>query len=42
MNFNPLAFILNMKYMAVGMLTIVAVIGAIILMTMLLNKMYLE
>ncbi|MBQ7032165.1 MAG: oxaloacetate decarboxylase [Clostridia bacterium] len=38
--FNPLAFITNLKFMGVGMLTIVAVMGAIILMTMLLNKMY--
>lgn len=37
---NPLAFVENLKYMGVGMLTIVAVMGAIILMTMLLNKMY--
>ncbi len=40
MQFIPLAFLTNMKYMGVGMLTIVAVMGAIILMTMLLNKMY--
>ena len=40
MNFSPMAFIENLKYMGVGMLTIVAVIGAIILMTAFLNKMY--
>ena len=40
MNFSPMAFIYNLKYMGVGLLTIVAVIGAIILMTMILNKMY--
>ncbi len=42
MNFSPMAFIENLKYMGVGMLTIVAVIGAIILMTAFLNKMYKE
>lgn len=40
MNFTPFNFIKNMSYMGVGMLTIVAVIGAIILMTVLLNRMY--
>ncbi len=40
MQFLPLNFIFNLKYLVVGMLTIVAVIGAIIFMTMLLNKMY--
>jgi len=40
MKFTPFAFLTNTKYMGVGMLTIVAVIGAIILMTMLLNKLY--
>ena len=40
MNFSPMSFIENLKYMGVGMLTIVAVIGAIILMTAFLNKMY--
>ncbi len=40
MKFMPLEFVKNMSYMGVGMVTIVAVIGAIILMTILLNKMY--
>ena len=40
MNFSPMSFLVNMKYMAVGMLTIVAVIGCIILMTAILNKIY--
>lgn len=40
MKFMPFEFIYNLKYMAVGMITIVAVIGAIILMTIVLNKMY--
>ena len=40
MNFSPINFLLNMKYMIVGMLTIVAVIGCIILMTIILNKLY--
>ena len=40
MNFSPISFLENLKYMGVGMLTIVAVIGAIILMTLILNKMY--
>ncbi len=42
MNFSPISFLENLKYMGVGMLTIVAVIGAIILMTLVLNKMYKE
>ncbi len=40
MNFAPIEFINNLKYMGVGMLTIVSVIGVIILMTLILNKMY--
>ena len=36
--FNPMNFIYNLKYMGLGMLTILLVIGAIILVTMLLNK----
>ena len=31
-------FVFNLKYMAYGMLTILAVIGIIIIITMLLNK----
>ena len=38
MNFNPMEFIYNLKYMGMGMLGIIVVIGVIILITMLLNK----
>lgn len=38
MNFNPMNFIYNLKYMGTGMLVILIVIGIIILLTMLLNK----
>ncbi|MEE1046806.1 MAG: oxaloacetate decarboxylase [Clostridia bacterium] len=38
MNINPMNFIYNLKYMGVGMLGILIVIGVIILVTMILNK----
>jgi len=38
MKFNPMAFITNLEYMLVGMASILIVIGVIILVTMLLNK----
>lgn len=38
MNINPMNFVFNLKYMLFGMLTIFAVIGIIIIITMLLNK----
>ncbi len=38
MNINPMNFVSNLKYMGVGMLTILIVIGVIIVITMLLNK----
>ena len=38
MNFQPFAFIENLKYMGVGMLSIFIVIGVIILITNVLNK----
>ena len=38
MNFNPMAFIENLKYMGVGMLGIFMVIGIIILSVVVLNK----
>lgn len=38
MNFQPMNFIKNLTYMGEGMLSIFIVIGAIILLTMLLNK----
>lgn len=38
MNINPMNFIYNLKYMGTGMLGILIVIGVIIILTMLLNK----
>lgn len=38
MNINPMNFIYNLKYMGTGMLGILIVIGVIILITMILNK----
>ena len=38
MNFNPLAFVDNMKYMGLGMLGIFVSIGIIVLVTVILNK----
>lgn len=38
MTFNPMAFIENLYYMLVGMASILIVIGVIIVITMLLNK----
>ena len=38
MNFNPAAFVENLKYMGVGMLGIFIVIGIIILSVVALNK----
>ena len=38
MEFNPMEFVYNLKYMGLGMLAIVAVIGAIIGVTVILNK----
>ncbi len=37
MNFNPTAFLDNLKYMGIGMLSIGIVIGVIIVITLLLN-----
>ena len=37
MNFTPMAFVNNLYYMGVGMLSIFGVIGIIVVMTMLLN-----
>ena len=39
MNFNPAAFVENLKYMGVGMLGIFIVIGVIILSVVVLNKL---
>ncbi len=38
MNFEPMNFIDNLYYMGSGMLSILVVIGILILITMLLNK----
>ena len=38
MNFNPAAFVENLKYMGVGMLGIFVVIGIIIVATVIINK----
>lgn len=38
MEFNAMNFIYNLKYMGLGMLGILVVIGVIILVTMTLNK----
>ncbi len=38
MNFNAMNFIYNLKYMGIGMLAILIVMGVIILATILLNK----
>ena len=38
MNFNPSAFVENLKYMGLGMLGIFIVIGVIILSVVVLNK----
>lgn len=40
MKFNPMYFIENLRYLAVGMISIFAVIGVIILITVLLNKIF--
>lgn len=39
MYFEPLSFVSNLKYMGLGMFGIFAVIGVIIIITSLLNKM---
>ena len=38
MQFNPMNFISNLKYMGLGMLGIFVVIGVIVLITVILNK----
>ncbi len=40
MNFNPMAFIENTGYLFVGMVSIFIVIGVIILITLILNKVF--
>lgn len=38
-SFEPIHFVENLRYMGIGMLGIFIVIGVIILLTMLLNKL---
>lgn len=40
MNINPMNFVANLKYMVGGMIGILIVIGVVILVTTLLNKMF--
>ena len=40
MTFNPINFITNLRYLAVGMISIFIVIGVIILVSILLNKIF--
>lgn len=39
LEFNPMAFVENLKHMGVGMLVIFVIIGVIILATKLVNKL---
>ncbi len=39
-DFNPMAFIENLKYMLSGMIAIFIVIGIIIIVTVILNKIF--
>ena len=40
LEFNPMAFVDNLSHMGVGMLVIFAIIGVIILSTMLINYLF--
>jgi len=40
LDFNPMAFLENLRYMGVGMLVIFVVIGMIVLTTMLINWLF--
>ncbi len=42
LEFNPVAFLENLKYMGTGMLVIFAIIGIIILATKLVNFLFSE
>ena len=42
LDFNPMAFVENLRYMGVGMLVIFVVIGIIILATKLVNYLFSE
>lgn len=39
LEFNPMAFVDNLKYMGIGMLVIFVIIGVIVLATKLVNKL---
>lgn len=39
-DFNPMAFVNNLKYMLSGMIAIFIVIGIIILITVILNRIF--
>ena len=40
MNFEPMNFVSSLEYLAVGMISIFVVIGVIVLVTVLLNKIF--
>ena len=40
LEFNPMAFVENLRHMGVGMLVIFVIIGIIILATALINKIF--
>ena len=40
LEFNPMNFVKMLQYMGIGMLVIFVIIGAIILTTMLINKIF--
>lgn len=42
LEFNPMAFVENLKYMGIGMLVIFAIIGIIILATKPVNYLFSE
>lgn len=42
LQFSPMAFVENLRYMGVGMLVIFAIIGIIILATKLINHLFSE
>ena len=42
LDFNPMAFVENLRHMGVGMLVIFAIIGIIILATKLVNYLFSE
>ena len=42
LDFNPMAFVENLRHMGVGMLVILVVIGIIILATKLVNYLFSE